>query len=56
MVDKLRKYKNERNRLAHKMYSSKKLTKEECELAIKDGELLLKTLKGFLEERQTARA
>ena len=38
---KLKKYQKDRNRLAHKMFSSKKLTPTECDAAIKEGELIL---------------
>lgn len=51
IIPKLRKYKNERNKLAHKMYSSEKLTKKECEDAINDGKIILKCLNLFLKHK-----
>lgn len=50
LIKRLREYKSQRDRLAHKMFSDKKLTKKECELAISNGEKILKTICIFLEE------
>ena len=47
----LKKYNKERNRLAHKMYSKRKLTVNECELAINDGKKIISALKHILKER-----
>lgn len=41
---KLKKYQNDRNRLAHKMFSDKKLTPAECDEAISSGEYILDSL------------
>jgi len=42
-------YNQLRNKLAHKMYTEKKLTEKECELAIKLGENILVELKYLLK-------
>jgi len=51
IIKKLREYKDKRNRLAHKMYTSKKLTKIECEKTIEDGKEILKIISIFLETK-----
>ncbi|MCX6759442.1 MAG: hypothetical protein NT012_02675 [Candidatus Nealsonbacteria bacterium] len=50
-IKRLRKYKKQRNRLAHKMFSAEKLTKKECEQAIIEGEKILKDLSVFIKEK-----
>lgn len=54
LIPRLRKYNDERNRLAHKMYTTKKLTKEECQKAIKGGEQILKGF-DFLIKKEVER-
>ena len=44
-------YKDKRNKLAHKMFTDKKLTIKECELAIKFGKKLIVELKKLIDER-----
>ena len=45
LIDALNRYKDSRDALAHKMFSSKKLTTKECELSIDLGKELLMKLK-----------
>ena len=47
----LKKYNDIRRRLAHKMYSSKRLTLAECNPAILEGERILKTLERMAKIR-----
>lgn len=48
----LTKYNTKRNKLAHKMYSSEKLTSKECARAIQDGEMVLKTLYSITDSQR----
>lgn len=50
LIPKLRMYISKRNRLAHKMYTADKLTKEDCEVAIKEGEKILKGLNILMDK------
>lgn len=51
LADSLGEYNKDRNTLAHKMFSNKKLTPKECELSIVLGDKLLKALiKLFTDE------
>ncbi|MFA6077326.1 MAG: hypothetical protein WC735_04620 [Candidatus Paceibacterota bacterium] len=45
LVDSLKSYKDKRNKLAHKMFTDKKLTTKECESAIELGNKLIDELK-----------
>lgn len=48
LADSLNKYKESRDALAHKMFTSQKLTIKECELSIELGEKLIMELKKLL--------
>ncbi len=50
IICKLREYNRQRNRLAHKMNSNRRLTFDECKKTIADGEEILKDLKGILKK------
>lgn len=50
LIPELRKYQEKRNRLAHKMFTAKKLTKEECEKTIIEGEKILKGINLSMDE------
>lgn len=51
LVNQLEKYNKSRNKLAHKMFTDKKLTEEECESSIQVGEKMLANLKRILESQ-----
>jgi hypothetical protein len=55
LIPKLKEYQEKRNKLAHKMYTLKKLTMPECEQAIKDGEKLEKALDFLLKNELESR-
>ncbi|MBU6414663.1 hypothetical protein KGQ34_00235 [Patescibacteria group bacterium] len=48
ILDKLNEYKNDRDKLAHKMYTPKKLTLSECERALVRGRKILVLLDKFI--------
>lgn len=49
LIISLNEYKKSRDALAHKMYTNKKLTENECKLSIELGEEILAELKSLLE-------
>lgn len=51
LISELKKYNRQRNRLAHKMFSTKKLTLTECEKTIQEGEKIVEMLKVVLKEQ-----
>jgi hypothetical protein len=52
LLSKLTNYKDRRDALAHKMFTSKKLTVSECEQAIKQGDIIIKYLIEALQNTQ----
>ena len=45
LIPKLKKYNKNRNKLAHKMFSNKRLTEKECLGTLTEGEEIIKSLK-----------
>ncbi|MDD3607736.1 MAG: hypothetical protein PHQ20_02980 [Candidatus Moranbacteria bacterium] len=50
LIPKLREYIKQRNKLAHKMYTVNKLTKKDCEIALSEGEKILKGLNILMDK------